>query len=193
MSVASLSKPTMFVPASPLPFIGQSYGGGFVSDVSLNLDGNFRVLISAPRAVGETKLAWGKSPYSRVEGALSIDDGRANTEALNDAGHPAAQWCRGLDIGGETDWFLGAQVQNARSYANVGPSHTKVEIFKEGGTEAYRDDAYWSSTQSKFLEDCAWFLNFGTGGQGLDHKYLEFWVRAVREVIIPAIPQFPDA
>ena len=35
-------------------------------------------------------------------------DGWANSEAMNNASHPAAQFCRTLTIGGYDDWYLPA-------------------------------------------------------------------------------------
>lgn len=100
------------------PFEGGFYAGRFP------LRGQMHALILASNAEGllvngqwATNAAWDKS----IPGAQSLIDGFANTEALNDADHPAAQWARSQRIAGKDDWFLMARDQLELAYRNLKP------------------------------------------------------------------------
>ena len=65
-------------------------------------------LIISPKALGSAlNLAW-KTANTSSTGTTSVFDGWANSEAMNNASHPAAQFCRSLTIGGYDDWYLPA-------------------------------------------------------------------------------------
>lgn len=89
--------------------IGAPIGGGFFAGLMAG-DGAPYGLVVAPKAEGDhSGLAWKTDWLAATPGADSVNDGRANTDAMirdsiND--HPAANWVRGLAIGGFSDWYI---------------------------------------------------------------------------------------
>lgn len=192
-----------------IPTPGTAMGGGFYAG-QINIDGQLFALIVAPKAEGDHDDAPWIHDDKDVPNALSWNDGRANTAAMADAGSELAKWALGLNIGGETDWYLPSQdeleivyrnlkptaIQNylwARSGINVSaipptrpytanlPAQTAAQAFQAGGGEAFKDEAYWTSTQHASYSACAWFQNFDDGGQG-NYKGAELRARAVRRL-----------
>ena len=116
-------------PAAPvLPAIGAAFGGGFFAGtISHTADGvATHALIVAPAASGyngQGALQW-KTTDTTTAGTNSTFDGYANTAAMETAGlanHPAANYCRGLTIGGFTDWYLPARDELDIAYENLKP------------------------------------------------------------------------
>ena len=169
------------------PFVplGDPLGGGFFAGEMI-LDGIRYALIVAPKAAGESSsLRYKREDYVIADGAVSDNDGLANSELINDPNHPAAQFCRPLKIGGFDDWYLPSRDELAMLWRNLGPCRKDTpETFREGGEEAFDQDWYWSSTQSASYSYCAWYLNFFDGTQTNAHKFSNFGVRAVRRLKI---------
>jgi hypothetical protein len=93
-----------------LPLIGNAFQGGFYAGlISHTANGvPSHALIVSPRASGMAlNLAW-KTANTATTGTTSVFDGWANSEAMNNASHPAAQFCRSLSIAGYDDWYLPA-------------------------------------------------------------------------------------
>jgi hypothetical protein len=190
---------------------GAAFGGGFFA-------GNIRVgeevfaLIVAPKSEGDHDDApWNKS-QKMVGGALSYFDGRANTEAMAEAGSKIASWARGLKIGGFDDWYIPSRDELELIYRNLKPrdrdnytyrhgenpssvppgypyteklpAQTDAEAFHEGGAEAMECAWYWSSTQCEPDSVGAWNQVFSNGNQGYTHKVYAGRVRAVRRLKI---------
>lgn len=193
-----------------LPAIGQAYGGGFVTGITRDPATGLRYLNITAGAEHELVGAWGEYGV-KIEGADSLVDGRANTEAMAAAGSELAQKVLALTIGGHSDWAIPARdVQelqyrhfkptieenwagrrdgdNPHSepvgllYSEEDPKQTAHEAFQAGGAEAFRDTWYWSSSQRSAND--AFDLNFGAGYQGYDGKYYELRVRPVRSELI---------
>ena len=195
-------------PAFTLPEIGQAYGGGFFSGVTVQ-DGKRYMLITAGRE-HELEGEWGEYG-TKIEGADSFTDGRANTEAMAAAGSELAQQVLALSIGGHNDWAIPARDQQELQYRNLkptarenyccgrdgdnpnsqpigllytpeSPTKTTVGAFREGGSEAFQPSWYWSSSQrSAYL---AFFMTFDDGYQSYGGKNSEFRVRPVRSELI---------
>jgi hypothetical protein len=122
-------------PTQPIPaVIGEPFGGGyFTGYISHTADGNpTHALIVAPRLEGATggsytltaNLAW-KTANTATTGTGSFFDGAANTAAMVTAGiadHPAAEFCKNLNIGGFSDWYLPARYELDIAYFNLKPS-----------------------------------------------------------------------
>lgn len=198
-------KPSM---QETLPVIGTAMGGGFYGG-SILIDGKQFALIVAPKAEGEHKPATWISDNKDVPGAKSYNDGLANTQAMAAAGSKLAQWALGLEIGGETDWYLPAQdeleiiyrnlkptsdknscwarsginlsaVEPTRPYTPDFPSRTMSDAFQNGGSEAFDTNWYWSSTQPVSDSEFAWYQSFSRGGQDYSSTGNELRARAVR-------------
>jgi hypothetical protein len=102
---------------------GAAYGGGFYAGKVTKSDGIYAIIVS-PKASGEnggSTIAF-KTSQTADAGARSLVDGLANTNSMNDANHPAAQYCRSLSINGYTDWYLPARDELEVCYRNLKPS-----------------------------------------------------------------------
>lgn len=154
------------------PAIGQSWNGGFyIGNIT---DGGFvYYLILAPKTTGQSSALAYKTDNTDDTGADSTTSGRSNSNAINDAAHPAAQFCRGLSIGGFNDWYLPAKDELNVVYTN------RASV---GGGDALDVDgtSYWSSTES--APTTAWSQPFNTGAQNNSAKTISYRVRAIRRV-----------
>jgi hypothetical protein len=194
------------------PAVAALLEGGFYAGRIL-IAGVLYALIVAPKAEGERKPGvWSKSEKS-IAGAMSWNDGLANTGAMSDAGSALAKWAQGLTIGGYSDWYLPALDELelcyrylkptaepsylwSRSGINVSavpptypyvadsPAQTEHEIFRAGGAEAFADEIYWSSTQHASGSNYAWSQHFSNGCQSYWFKGHHFRARVVRRLAI---------
>ena len=197
----------------PLPNIGDAYEGGFFAGfISHTADGNpTHGLIVAPAASGyngKATLQW-KTSNTATSGTQSPFDGLANSNSMNNASHPAAQYCRGLSIGGYTDWYLPARYELDIAYENLkptttsnntswgindysvpkrtsnrtagAPAQTSIAAFQSGGAEGFVAGFHWSSTENAASTDRAWGLSFFNGSQSGDPKGTSYYVRAFRK------------
>jgi hypothetical protein len=140
----------------------------------------------------------------------SVIDGPTNSANMNDASHPAAQFCEGLTIGTFSDWYMPAQNELEVCYFNLKPTttsnntgsgtntnavpsrgsnytagtpaQTAATDFQTGNTEAFAADFYWSSTENSAT--LAWGQIFDNGDQGPNTKANSSYVRAVRRVAV---------
>lgn len=174
------------------PF-GSPAPGGFYAG-RIMIAGAAYALVVASKAAGEhADCVWNRS-QKVVEGALSYNDGLANTLAMVAAGSALAKWAQELNIDGNDDFYLpsvdeleviyrnlkpGTQSNSlwARSGINVSaipptypyteslPVQTANELFRTGGAEAFDEVPYWTSTQHASRSDCAWGQYFGYGDQ----------------------------
>jgi hypothetical protein len=129
---------------------------------------------------------------------------------MNNASHPAAQFCEGLTIGTFSDWYMPAKNELEVCYFNLKPTttsnntssgtntnavpsrgsnytvgtpaQTSATDFQTGNTEAFAAGFYWSSTE--FNATSAWAQTFSTGFQTNDGKLGSTYVRAVRRVAV---------
>ncbi len=193
--------PSILVPADfGTPFEGGFYGGKIRSGEKI-----FAV-VWAPKALGETEMIWLPS-YKDVPNATSCFHSMDNTVAMAEAGSPLAQWARGLNIDGKTDWCIPARDvlelayrhlkptdnENSASfrdgdnpssipagypYTEELPAQTAAEAFRKGGAEAFDPVWYWSSTQYSSI--IAWGQYFDNGFQNYNYKKAEARARAVR-------------
>ena len=203
-----------------LPAIGAAFEGGFFAGTISHTANSVptHALIVAPAATGAsgtgytttTNLQW-KTTNTTTAGTTSSFDGAANSANMNNASHPAAQFCEGLSIGGYTDWYLPARYELDIAYYNLKPttgsnntSHginaysvpargsdyttgtpaqTTVTAFQTGNSEAFVASLHWSSTEGS--SSVAWVLDFLDGGQfNLFSKGSGFRVRAFRKLAL---------
>lgn len=197
---------------TPLPAIGSAYQGGFFAgQISTTGNGvaNYNLII-APKSSGEASLEW-KTSNTSTAGTTSVIDGPSNSTNMNNASHPAAQFCEGLSIGGFSDWYMPAKNELEVCYYNLkptttsnstasgtntnavpsrgsnytagNPAQTSVTDFQTGNTQGFVSNFYWSSTQANSVE--ANLQNFNDGNQALGGKTFNgFVVRAVRRVAV---------
>jgi len=196
-----------------LPDVGDAYEGGFFAGLISSTANGVAThgLIVAPSASGyngKSTLRW-KTTTTSTAGTTSAFDGAANSAAMNNVFHPAAQYCEGLSIGGYSDWYLPALFEldlayqllkpttgsNATSWGindysvpkrtvnrTAGaPAQTSIAAFQSGGAEAFVDDFHWSSTETESSPTTAWILGFGNGVQTNDLKDSLRYVRAFRK------------
>jgi hypothetical protein len=124
--------------------IGEAYEGGFFAGyISHTADSvATHALIVAPAATGAsgtgytitTNLQW-KTTNTTTAGTASSFDGAANSANMNNASHPAAQFCEGLSIGGYTDWYLPARYELEIAYENLKPPQVATTLL--WGINAY--------------------------------------------------------
>ncbi|WP_230369086.1 DUF1566 domain-containing protein [Paludibacterium denitrificans] len=171
-----------------IPIIGSPLAGGFYA--GRFRIGRIRfALIVSPNANGETFGIWGKFGKD-INGANSPFDGMSNTKSMADSGSEIAKWVLGLTINGYSDWYLPSRDELEILYRNLkpgrcpnrcafrdgdnpssmppgfpytyqSPEQTKAESFRDGQSEAFKSNWYWSSTQYSELSAWAHFLPDG--------------------------------
>lgn len=166
----------------PFAVLGAPLGGGFFAG-EMTINDERYALVVAPKAEGENlELEYKREDRRTADGTDSDDDGLANSDRINDANHPAAQFCRSLRIGGHDDWYLPSRDELAMLWRNLGPRRKNPpESFREGGDEAFdKEGWYWSSTEHAQYSDDAWLVVFSDGYQNVNFKDNDNGVRAVR-------------
>ena len=118
---------------------GTPYAGGFYVGRML-VGAQKYALIVAPKAGGQTTLAW-KATNTTTLSTDSVWDGFSNTAAMvaDSANHAAAQWCAALSISGFTDWFLPATEQLELCYRNLKPRTTSNDTTSISGVNGSSD------------------------------------------------------
>jgi len=102
--------------------IGQSYGGGYYAG-KITDAGVTYYLIVAPKATGENSAKqWKTSNDAAPAATQTLTNGPAASTAMNSAAYPAAQFCKGLTIGGFSDWYLPARDELEVVYRNLKPT-----------------------------------------------------------------------
>lgn len=194
------------------PTVGQAYQGGYYAG-QISTAGNgvadFNLVI-APASTGTNFATIWKTSNTSTPGTSSVIDGPTNSSNMNDASHPAAQFCEGLSIGGYSDWYMPAKNELEVCYYNLKPSttinsttsgtntnavpsrgsnytlstpaQTEATDFKEGASQAFIEGNYWSSTENSAAT--AWRQSSFYGTQGTDGKGGYMCVRAVRRVAV---------
>ena len=203
---------TSFISTGPTT-IGQAFGGGFWAG-QISTAGNGIAdynLVIAPVASGQnTSIQW-KTSNTSTAGTSSVIDGPTNSANMNNATHPAAQFCEGLTIGGFSDWYMPAKNElevcyynlkptttsnytssgtntnavpsRGSNYTSGTPAQTSATDFKSGGAEAFAAGVYWSSTEASGPD--AWTQFFNNGRQYYSFaKTNSYRVRAVRRVAV---------
>jgi hypothetical protein len=97
------------------------YFAGFISSAGTGIAD--LAIILAPKSTGEnSSKAWqtgGTNPGTYTEW-----DGLTNSNNVNDANHPASNFCRSLSIGGYNDWYLPSLAEMNMIYRNFKPTTT---------------------------------------------------------------------
>jgi hypothetical protein len=122
----------------PLPAIGAAYQGGFFAG-QISTAGNGIAdynLVIAPKSSGENSNKQWKTSNTSTAGTSSVIDGPTNSANMNDASHPAAQFCEGLTIGTFSDWYMPAKNELEVCYFNLKPTTTSNSIASGTNTNA---------------------------------------------------------
>jgi hypothetical protein len=198
--------------ATPALNIGDAYEGGFFAgQISTAATGvaDYNLVI-APKSSGENSSKEWKTSNTSTAGTSSVIDGPTNSANMNDASHPAAQFCEGLTIGGFSDWYMPAKNELEVCYFNLKPTttsnntssgtntnavpsrgsnytagtpaQTAATDSQTGTPEAFAALGYWSSTESSATD--AFYQDFGIGFQGGQTKAIGRYVRAIRRVAV---------
>ena len=193
--------------------IGQALGGGyFAGQISTAGNGTADYnLVVGPVSSAQSTLQW-KIVNTSTAGTSSVINGPANSSAMNNATHPAAQFCEGRTIGGFTDWYMPAKNElevcyynlkptttgnntgsginanavpaRASNYTTGIPARTSAADFQSTGAEDFATQYYWTSTEASAAY--AWFHYFYNGNQTTTafYKNGSTFVRAVRRVAV---------
>ena len=116
--------------------IGQAFGGGFYAgQISTGATGvaNFNLVVG-PVASAQGVYQW-KTTNTSTAGTSDLINGPTNSSNMNNASHPAAQFCEGLTIGGFSDWYMPASRELEVCYYNLKPTTTNNGTST--GTNAY--------------------------------------------------------
>ncbi|NNA18219.1 DUF1566 domain-containing protein [Pseudomonas lundensis] len=196
------------LPVIALPAIGQAFGGGFFSGVTV--ENGQRYLNITAGAAHELKGTWGARGVI-IEGAGSFTDSRSNTESMAGAGSELAQKVLALEISGYTDWAIPARDVQELQYRHLKPTseenycwnrdgdnpnslpvgllytaefpaQTAIPAFRDDGEEAFMGSWYRSSSQRS--ADSAFTMTFDGGNQGNIAKNYELRVRPVRRELL---------
>jgi hypothetical protein len=189
---------------------GVPLGGGFYAgDISHTANGvATHKLIVAPYA-NVILTSW-KTSNTLSGGASSTFNGAANSAALNNADHPAAQYCETVTIGGFSDWYLPALYELDIAYQNLKPTtdanstsaginpyavpprasnrtagvpgRTSAAAFQSGGAEAFLATNHWTSTEIN--ETISYQMPFQNGFFGTGTKISMLVVRPFRKVAV---------
>jgi hypothetical protein len=198
---------------TPLPAIGDAFGGGFFAgqiSTAGNSIADYNLVVGPVASAQNSSKQW-KTTNTSTTGTSSVIDGPTNSSNMNNASHPAAQFCEGLTIGGFSDWYMPAKNElevcyynlkptttsnttasginanavpaRASNYTTGNPSQTSATAFVTStGSEAFAAGNYWSSTQLSSLY--AYRQYFDDGGQSTPYKNYSFRVRAIRRVAV---------
>ena len=99
--------------------IGQHSEGGYFAGVIRVKDCAYVILV-APKST--ERSAQFKTKYSRAPGIQLVNDGWSNTNAMNNNEHPAAQYCRSLNVSGHADLYLPSRDELELCYRNLKPT-----------------------------------------------------------------------
>jgi hypothetical protein len=201
-------------PSPPL-VIGQAYAGGFYAgQISTSGDGvaTHNLVVGPVASAQNNSIQW-KTTFTNTSGTSSVINGPANSTTMNNASHPAAQFCEGLTIGGQTDWYMPAKNElevcyfnlkpttnvnttssginanavpaRASNYTSGTPTQTSASAFVAStGAEAFGGVFYWSSTEFSATYGYGSLQTFDVGIQRGYAKNSTYRVRAVRRVAV---------
>ena len=201
-------------PSPPPSVIGQAYGGGYYAgQIGVSSVATHYLVVGPASTAYSYPIEW-KTSATTTAGTSSLIDGPANSAVMNNASHPAAQFCEGLSIGGFTDWYMpafnelevcyynlkpttdsnntgtgvnaNAVPARASNYTSGTPAQTSATAFQSGNAEAFITGVAASKYWNSTEYDAfkGWTRIFTTGGLGTDTKNYNFQVRAIRRVAV---------
>ena len=125
--------------------IGQQFGGGYHAGL-IRVGHTCYAIIVASKTT-QTRLKQ-KNSDNQTTGTQSVNDGRTNTNAMNNNSHPAAQYCRSMNAGGYTDWYLPSRDELELCYRNLKPGTANNTTYAAGTYGAPLDNANGTNPNS---------------------------------------------
>ena len=192
--------------------IGQVFGGGFYAG-QISTAGNgvadYNLVVGPVASAQSTSKQW-KIVNTSTAGTSSVIDGPGNSAVMNNATHPAAEFCEGLTIGGFSDWYMPAKNElevcyynlkptttsnntsyginanavpaRASNYTAGTPAQTSATNFQDTGAEDFGAAGYWTSTE--FSAAYGIRVYFSNGALDNTSKTYATNVRAIRRVAV---------
>ena len=200
---------------TPIPLvIGQVYQGGyFAGQISTAGNGvaDYNLVVGPVSSTQNLSIQW-KTSNTTTAGTSSVIDGPANSTAMNDANHPAAQFCEAITTGGFSDWYMPAKNELDVCYFNLkptttanntsyginanavparasnntsgNPAQTSATDFRDTGAEDFVANFYWSSTELSAKYGYMQHFNYGNQNSTTQYKNASLRVRAIRRVAV---------
>lgn len=127
--------------ADPYPdsLIGTAMLGGYLAGKRTYGADQYAIIV-APKSTEVSRQYFSSGTDNSNTTATGWVDGLANSNAINDSSHPAAQYCRSLTTGGYNDWYLPARAELSFVFTKFKPSTTLN--FEQS---PYRNTTYFTS------------------------------------------------
>ena len=109
--------------------IGQKFEGGYLAGVIRIRDCAYAILV-APKSTEDSVQF--KTTYIITPNTQLVNDGLANTNAMNNNKHPAAQYCRNLTVGRHADLYLPSCDELELCYRNLKPTDCSNTTYPAG-------------------------------------------------------------
>jgi hypothetical protein len=159
---------------------GQSFGGGYyVGDITYS-NGNSYALILAPKSTAVVRrwktTATGPEAFMGSWSGITLEnivfyDGFANTQAMNSATYPAAQYVRSLSTGGFTDWYLPSYWEARKIWDNLYRNFFSNQRFGVPDSENIQDingaAGWWTSSEFSSAGIRAWIYATNAAPDGV--------------------------
>jgi len=199
---------------TPNLVIGQAFGGGFFAgqiSTAGNSIADYNLVIGPVASAQNLSIQW-KTSNTTTAGTSSVIDGPANSTAMNNASHPAAQFCEAVTTGGFTDWYMPAKNELDVCYFNLkptttanntsyginanavparainntsgNPAQTSATDFRDTGAEDFVANFYWSSTELSAKYGYMQHFNYGNQNSTTQYKDASLRVRAIRRIAV---------
>ena len=109
--------------------IGQHFEGGYLAGVIRVRDCAYLILVAPKFTEGSVRF---KTTYSSTARIQSVNDGWANTNAMNDSVHPAAHYCRSVNVNGYADLYLPSCDELELCYRVFNPTNWRNATYTAG-------------------------------------------------------------
>jgi hypothetical protein len=162
--------------------IGDAYEGGFFAgQISTAANGvaDYNLVIG-PRSTTQSQLQW-KTSNTSTTGTDSVIDGPANSAAMNNASHPAAQFCEALTVGGKTDWYMPARNEVEVCYYNLKPTTTNNNTSYGGNTNAVPSRGSNYTTGTPAQTSAAVFQSGGSEAFEISNTSVDYYLESTQE------------
>jgi len=196
---------------TPSLAIGSAFGGGyFAGQIGVSGVATHNLVVGPVATAQNASVQW-KTANTSTTGTTDVIDGPTNSTNMNNASHPAAQFCEGLTIGGFSDWYMPAKNELDVCYFNLkptttsnntsvginanavpertsnytagNPAQTSATDFRDTGAEDFATNYYWASTEQTSTK--GWMQVFNSGYQSLYGTKTSYYsVRAIRRVAV---------